>query len=89
MDKTSINPEMVSKHLKTYLKEFQSLKSQIDINATDSRIGSCLNDIENYFDQIDCVQKSTVFVDDDLKEKVLFKINNLLNSKMELLKVIL
>lgn len=72
--------------LNIYLNGMKSIQNELSSNILEGTI----NKLENYFEQINSIDKSILFQEnfgldkDELKRKLLFKINNNLNENMEL-----
>ena len=72
-----------------------SIKHELDVNSTNSAcLSQSLENLENYFEQINSVEQSVVFSDDNqnasklyckekLKKRLWFKLNNYLNEEFE------
>jgi hypothetical protein len=73
--------------LNIYLNGMKSIQNELSSNILEGTI----NKLENYFEQINSIDKSLLFQEnfeldkDELKRKLLFKINNNVNENMELI----
>ena len=73
--------------LNIYLNGMKSIQNELSSNILEGTI----NKLENYFEQINSIDKSLLFQEnfeldkDELKRKLLFKINNNINENMELI----
>jgi len=73
--------------LNIYLNGMKSIQNDLGSNFFEETI----NKLENYFEQINSIEKSILFQEnfeldkDELKSKLLFKINNNVNENMELI----
>lgn len=74
--------------LNLYLNDLKTIQNELDLNEL-------LNNLQNYFQQIDSIEKSILFQEsqevskyydkNELKCKLLFKLNNYVNEYLELI----
>jgi hypothetical protein len=80
------NDSFISKSLKTCLKEIKLIESQLEINSNTSPLREAIDEAQNYFDQINCVSNSKISIQYEIKQATLYKIHNLANTKMEIIR---
>jgi hypothetical protein len=80
--------------LKSYLNELNKIHKEINLQDSDNQLRTMLSNLDNYVDQFCCVKKSDIFSNKDIndvkmdeneiKTKLLRKINQLINEQFEL-----
>jgi hypothetical protein len=89
--------------LTLYLNDINSIKKLLNLDSDLSKFSEILNDLENYYEQANSIKsaKSSLFKSsyngnpinvierEELRHKLLFKINKLINENIELVEEIL
>ena len=86
--------------IKSYLNELNKIYKEIKLEDNDNQLKTMLSNLDNYVDQFCCVKTSEIFsnvnlIDDikmdenEIKTKLLRKINQLINEQLELFEVLL
>lgn len=87
----------IKKELTIYMGDINFVLKELQLNTPNSKISELLTYLENYYEQIESVRSSNcTFLTKvpelngqidrrEIKEKLLFKLNNLVNERIELI----
>jgi hypothetical protein len=80
--------------LKSYLNELNKINKELKLENNDNQLRTMLSNLDNYVDQFCCVKTSNIFSsvntndikmdENEIKTKLLRKINQLINEQLEL-----
>lgn len=82
--------------LKLYLNSINSIGKELELNSS-TQLGKNLNELDNYLNQINCIKKSFIFNNEEInkelnnkeiKQKLLFKINQLVNQNIKIIQAV-